>query len=229
MTSEIVSSLKTRSEAEIAECEAGEQRKRQADRRKAFRNQVGRRYVECTLDNYEATDAKQRSVLDRLRVYAEQLPKHVSAGHGLILYGPVGTGKDHLMAALLRIVASRGIAYYRWVSGLDLHGRMRDRISRRELDCNEEALIREFTSSGVLALSDPIPPEGKLSDFNIQTLYRIIDARYRDCLPTWVTINVKTSEETSDLLSAPIFDRLRHDSLALFCDWPSYRKSLSEV
>jgi hypothetical protein len=41
-------------------------------------------------------------------------------------------------------------------------------------------------------------------------------------------MNVKDSNDASKRIGAAIVDRLKDDSLALFCNWPSYRITLTE-
>ena len=68
-----------------------------------------------------------------------------------------------------------------------------------------------------------VPPKGDASQYNADVLMRIVDRRYRDCKPTWLTLNVLDGEEAERRLASPIVDRVRHGSLCLECNWPSYR------
>lgn len=56
-------------------------------------------------------------------------------------------------------------------------------------------------------------------------LYRIIDGRYRQQKPTWFTVNVASAAEGEQQISGPVFDRMRDNAVAVFCNWPSYRQS----
>ena len=86
-------------------------------------------------------------------------------------------------------------------------------------------MIAELVSPHVLVLDDPLPPNGRLSDYQSAMLYRVVDGRYRNLKPTFVSMNVSGPAEADARLSAPVVDRLRHDALCLVCDWPSYRQA----
>ena len=58
----------------------------------------------------------------------------------MVLYGSVGTGKDHLLAALLYHVASAGIPTA-WVSGEDLFLKVRDSMDTKE---PEDKIMRQW-------------------------------------------------------------------------------------
>jgi DNA replication protein DnaC len=82
-----------------------------------------------------------------------------------------------------------------------------------------------MTRPNVLAISDPTPPLGELSDYQRSMLFRVVDRRYRDLRPTWVTINAADSAEAERKIAPNIIDRLAHGALVLRCNWPSYRRA----
>lgn len=181
----------------------------------------GDRYAKCNLTEYEIYDeARQRSAVNRIRDYCENVLGTDTEGRGLVLYGPAGTGKDHLMVAALRYAVFRHGLDPKWVNGVELYGAMRDAISD---DRDESSILAPFIRADILAISDPLPPFGTLTEFQASTLFRIIDARYSRCLPTWATINVKDGKEGAERMGSQITDRLRHGAVAIDCNWPSYR------
>jgi DNA replication protein DnaC len=183
--------------------------------------QIGPRYRGATIDTYNVEHDGQKEIVAALRDYGQNISERIKAGVGIVLNGPSGTGKDHLLVALARH-AIRSEATVSWQNGQSLLGTFRDRFSQRH-PRPEEDLIDEFTAANVLVLSDPVPPKGELSDYSESILYRIVDARYITMKPTWTTMNVASGEEADRRLGAPIVDRLRHGALCLSCDWPSYR------
>lgn len=201
---------------------------------------LGRRYGDCSLDGkgltlgvrFECSNAAQRAALDMLLQFEAELPAHVKAGRGLILFGPVGTGKDHLLAAMLRSAVLRHGLSVEWLNGLDLYGLIRDRMDTgapstwERCERSEEDLVRSLAQPMILAISDPLPPAGDASPFNLQMLLRVIDRRYRHMLPTWLTLNAANGQDAEERLSAPIVDRLRHGALGVYCNWPSYRTAM---
>jgi len=156
-----------------------------------------------------------------MREYAASLKQNIESGTGIVLTGPAGTGKDHLIAALFTPACSLGFSV-RWTSGAGMFSRIRDAIQN---DDAERMVISKYTACDVLALSDPQPITGALTQYQQTMLYAIIEARYNDAKPTWVTVNAKSYEEAADRIGGPIVDRLRHGAMCLACDWPSFRKS----
>jgi DNA replication protein DnaC len=180
----------------------------------------GRRYRACTLENFQVTEPRQREVLKRLVEYRADLAAMLESGTGLVLVGPAGTGKDHLLAGLCHAALSLGKSI-RWTSGAKLWTRFRDRIDSER---PEAALLADYTKPAVLVLSDPAPISGELTSYQRLILYQIIDARYNDCCPVWASLNAARREDVERALGVPIVDRLRHGAVSLACDWDSYRR-----
>lgn len=200
-----------------------------AERQKAEKVRVlvkslGARYRPgiATLDSFEMVHPGQREVVYRLRKMADQIGVMTAEGKGIVFVGSVGTGKDHLAAAMLYIAAGVHGKSAKWVNGSELFGVMRD--SMGENGRAEREIIEEFTFPDVLCISDPLPPVGAPTQWQQQLLYRIIDARYHDVKPTWATLNVADTKEAETRLTPPVFDRLRHNAEFVPCFWPSYRK-----
>lgn len=191
-----------------------------------LRERLGKRYAECKLSTFQLyEDAKDRErqmkVIDALRAYAEQMAKHIGTGRGIVLFGPAGTGKDHLLAAMMAHACWLNFDVA-WRNGMDLYAERRDAISAERL---ERDLIQDLAQPDVLSISDPLPPTGSLTEGQVEFLFRVVDARYRQCRPTWVTANFAKGEEAESRIGKQIVDRLRDGALALHCNWPSYRKA----
>jgi DNA replication protein DnaC len=183
---------------------------------------VGRRYADCTLDNFQADTGPQQLALEAVRGYVAQLGANVNAGRSALLLGPPGTGKDHLATAVMRsAVLDHGMTAM-WTDGAEFYGGNRDNIDSAK---SEAALLARYKTPTMLVLSDPVPPLGKVdSSFQLSMLFRVIDRRYRDMKPTIITLNVATKDEAERRLSPNIIDRLGHGALIVNCNWPSYRR-----
>lgn len=184
----------------------------------------GERYRTCTFDTYECTLPKQTEAVSRLRDYASDSASRIAAGQNIILYGPKGSGKDHLATALAKECGVWSLAEVHWVNGCDLldlfHAEVTSRTSRLF-----PASVASLSKAKVLWISDPLPPVGQLSDFQQSAFFSLLDARYSNLRPTWITCNVASADELSNRLGAQSTDRLRHGALAIHCNWPSYRTS----
>lgn len=186
---------------------------------------IGERYASCRLETfrtYGASEEQGRQVraIHRVKQLLSNLGEHVRSGGNAFFYGNPGTGKDHLLVSILRVaIAERGFDVD-WTNGQELYARFRDRIGTQE---TEEALVREFSRQKILAISDPIPPDGKASEFSSTQLYRVIDRRYRKRLSTFLTANATNEGEAIASLSGPVWDRIRENCFMVWCNWESYR------
>ena len=198
-----------------------EEKRRREAQLDQFLEARGIRYKECSLSSFQIANEKQWEVVERLSGLAEDMAAEVKQGNGVILFGPSGTGKDHLLVGLARVAILQHGFSIAWKSGMELYAEFREAITRAS---PERYIIADLARVDILILSDPIPPAGDLTDYQMMTLFRIIDARYSACMPTWLSMNVANSKEADRRLGAPSVDRLRDNSLALFCDWPSHRK-----
>ena len=191
---------------------------------RALAADLGRRYSPtlAAFESYRVYAKGQEEVIDQLRAFTAQFPGVIERGEGLILYGSVGTGKDHLCAAALYAACHAGLSC-RWIGGQELYGRFRDQIDDKRSE-REQSI--ELAAPDVLAISDPIPAAGDLSKWSIDQLYRLIDRRYREMRSTWITVNAATPEEAKAKLSAQVFDRLREGATLVKCFWPSFRSGI---
>lgn len=168
---------------------------------------------------------KQKAAIMRLHEFAADIRATTEDGGGVVLLGPIGTGKDHLLVALARTAIFQHGYEVRWQSGMELYADFRDAINTGE---PEREVIKRSTKPDILILSDPQPPRGDLSDYQVSTLFRIIDARYSQRRPTWVSLNVIDGAEAGRRIGEATVDRLRDGAVTIPCDWPSYRKPKTE-
>lgn len=183
---------------------------------------AGEGYIGCRLNNYRVSHPQQTKVVDALQDYIASIQEHVAAGRGIILYGPVGTGKDHLLFAMARAVMLLMKDFtIAWHNGQDWFGEVRDAM---DSGVAETKTIRQLSQPDLLVLSDPLPPTGNLSPHMATMLYRAIDDRYSRNRITFVSVNVANDDEADSRMGAPTWDRLCDGAFKLHCAWPSYRK-----
>jgi len=186
---------------------------------------VGRRYVGCTFANFDITgkdSAKKQDALWDAVDYAKRFREHYEAGRSLVFVGPKGTGKDHLMTAVIRQIASGwkqpGKVVFR--DGLKLYAEFRGAFGSH---ISEDQIIDKYIAPTLLSISDPLPPVGSLSEHEKRMALRIIDGRYRESKPMVVTINAVNRNEINDRLGAQATDRLFEDAIVVRCNWASHR------
>jgi DNA replication protein DnaC len=188
----------------------------------------GERYKGCRIDNYETTCERQRAAIDALRVFGENIQTHIEAGRNLVMFGPSGTGKDHLITAMVH----RAIGTLpkpeerrfdiRWTDGPSLFAKVRAEIAANE---DRGDIVSELANCWLLVLSDLLPPSAKLTDFQSDVIYRIVETRYSRMRPTWLSVNVRNRAELDSGLGVAVGDRLIDGAVTIACEWPSYRKA----
>jgi DNA replication protein DnaC len=186
---------------------------------------IGPRYRDAKLTTFRTDEPGQAKAVERIRAFLDGIDAHVEAGAGLVLFGPPGTGKDHLAIGAGRIAIAMGYTV-RWFSCQRIFQEFRDAIG--DEGTSEESLFKELFKPEIAILSDPVPVQGRLTDFQEGILWRLVDGRYRFCKPTWCTMNVASDAEACERLGPAIVDRLSDKALVLFCNWPSFRKPLGE-
>ncbi len=190
--------------------------------------QIGPDYAAADLANwrYHGTPAEQhsqRDVVAAVKHYLDELRANVEGGRNLVILGPMGSGKDFLLAVAMKFAVLQWGQHVVWQNGTQMYARFRDSMNS-DADCSESYLLRTMIEAPILAISDPLPPSGGLTEFQASTAFTIIDGRYRARRPTWLTINALSRSEVQGRMGSQNADRLAHRSLGLFCNWGSFRE-----
>jgi len=169
--------------------EEGE-RQRKADRERLLeKSGLPARYRQATLDTIQVTETNKHAV-DAVRLYIEK------PASGLMLLGPVGTGKTLLASCVANAFLDK-LKRVTFGGVVDLLGRIRRSYSREtpEGQAQQEEeweIIEELTTVPLLVLDDL--GKERVKDWVEETLFRIIDARYREKRPLVVTSNFTLPE-----------------------------------
>ena len=160
------------------------------------------KFASSTFDTVSVTDDNRRQ-LKVCKRYAEKFDDMLKRNQGLLLYGDVGTGKtlfaccigNYLMENLTTVFATSLIKVLQKAKSF------RD-------DDDEDEYIRRMNSADLLILDD-LGAE-RSTDYALEIVYNVIDARYRDGKPMIVTTNLSLQDmrETTDLRYKRIYDRI---------------------
>jgi DNA replication protein DnaC len=144
---------------------------------------IPRRYRDAAFDRYPVTEIHPE-VVAATRRFAMRIDDHLDAGRGLWFTGDVGTGKTTLamLVSKAALEAGRSVAIY---SLPRLLNEIRDghRAERSHVD-----LLDRLTAVDLLHLDD-VGAE-RSTDWVLEELYSIVNARYEDQRSMVITTNL---------------------------------------
>ena len=170
--------------------------------------QIPARYAHCSLDNFELWDRENPTLARALRIVQEFVDLYPSAEKGLLLMGPVGTGKTHLaVAALKALITDRGAAG-RFV---DFTSLVLDIQMTFDGPGTAREILAPLLAADVLVLDEL--GAGKATPWVMDLLYYLVNSRYLERKVTIFTTNYLDTpkgnlEALADRVSARIRSRL---------------------
>lgn len=175
------------------------------------------RFIGRSFDNYRADTPPQRAALTAARDYAENFSRHAHSGESLLMLGKAGTGKSHLASAILQAIMPAHCGMY--TTAADVIEMVRE-TWRRDSEKSQGRVLHLLSTVPLLVIDEVGVQYGTESEQN--TLFQIIDRRYRDRRPVILMANLQPAELQA-LLGDRIFDRLREVSKVVAFEWDSFR------
>lgn len=211
-----------REKAESAEKASKGMEVRMTMERKLGAALIPKRFASKTLDGYIAATTEQRKALNTCRRYAAEFAQIAESGRCLLLLGKPGTGKTHLSVAIANEIMARSsaTAVYRTIGSVMQAIRATyDRTS----DQSESHILAGLISPSLLILDEIGVSKEKPSDFELTTLFAIINGRYEELRPTVIVSNLD-GQSLSAAIGERCIDRLREGGVIVIpFEWESQR------
>lgn len=161
------------------------------------------RFHRRTRANWRRT-GKNQTIGKALDAYAANLREHLQDGTGLVLLGPPGLGKTHLLAALTADAIAAG-AFARYAVWPDVVAEVKASFNLPR-DVERGDLVGELKAAPFLAL-DELALKPNATEYEHGLLFELIDYRYREQLPTVAASNA-TLASLPSAVGERIADRL---------------------
>ena len=180
------------------------------------------RFRACNFENFRVTEgvshtADQRTALRTCRHYAKHWVTMRERGQVLVLTGSTGTGKTHLSCAVANAVMTMYGATVAFGTVAD--HMMGIKAAFQPGGAGEQAAIRSLVEPDLLVM-DEIGQ--RMSEFDQQSVFNVINARYAEMRPMILMTNL-SAPELDGVLGDRLADRLREVGIYLNFAWPSYR------
>lgn len=191
-------------------CECGMKKRREEEERAKLTKQVERikrlkenslidnKFANSTFDSIVENRDNSRQIHICKR-YAEKFDELRKKNQGLLLYGTVGSGKTHLACCIGNYI----MEHLRTVLATSLV-----KILQNASAMNEESFTEKMKDVDLLIIDDLGAERG--TDYALETVYNIIDSRYRAGKPMIVTTNLTINDMQNpvDMRYKRIYDRI---------------------
>ena len=201
----------------VCKCESKEleEKKRQEEYEEQMRrinrlkeaSMMDKKYREVTFDKYEVRE-ENKKVFEMAKKYADRFQDMYKKNQGLLLYGPVGTGKSFTAACIGNCLLdnAKPVIMTSFV-----------KILQDIWENDREAEYITILNSASLLIVDDLGTERE-TDYALEKVYNIIDSRVRANKPMIITSNLELNDmmECEDIRKKRIYDRI------LECCYPMY-------
>lgn len=190
------------------------------------RSGIKKRYLSRSFENFIVNDAN-RKAYEIAKSYVDNWQENKDKGEGLYFEGTCGTGKTHLAVAIAMKLINQGVPVICKTS-IDLLASIKQSYER-DSTVNEEDIIEAYNTVDLLVIDDL--GKERATEWSVPILYRIINDRYENMLPTVITTNYNT-DDLIDKLNASndnekaeaIISRFKGSASCVTMAWEDYRR-----
>jgi len=203
------------------------EQERKCDYQKAVANKIfadsmmSARFKSSSFEQWERAPGTERMFKEAVHV-VNNFNKRKLEGDGLILCGPSGIGKTHLLAAAANTLLKLKFKVV-FVNVPDLLRKIRATYSRNS-NANEGDIFKQLLSSDMVILDD-LGAE-RITDWVEETLYVLINGLYTKKAIIMASTNMQMMD-LGDQIGERSSDRIIQMCRIVECDVPSYRQELA--
>lgn len=180
---------------------------------------IPRRFLDRTVDGYQAETPAQRRARDLCARYVENFPAAAEAGRSLVLTGGPGTGKTHLACAIAAAVVREHVASVDYCTVSDLMRTLKETYGRKD-GPTERQLIAALVDVDLLVIDEIGVQVG--SEHEKLLLFDVLNGRYQEMRPTVLLSNL-SADDLEAYLGHRVMDRYRECGNVVAFNWDSYR------
>lgn len=175
------------------------------------------KFKDVTFENWDHKKGSEK-LYNICFKYAENFSKAKQNNIGLIIHGNPGNGKTFATACIANRLLKQGVPVI-CVSINSLLDRIKETYNSWGKE-GEETILKSLSNADLLILDDLGTEQS--SDWSITKIYNIIDYRYRNELPTIITINLKIYK-LEEQYGKRTYDRILEMCTPVLNDWKSIR------